>query len=42
VAQAIADDPAQLARYTMVGRTVAICTTSRPRPPRTPRAHGPE
>jgi malate dehydrogenase (oxaloacetate-decarboxylating) len=28
VAQAIADDPAQLARYTMVGRTVAICTTS--------------
>ncbi len=26
VAQAIADDPAQLARYTMVGRTVAICT----------------
>ena len=26
VAQAIAEDPAQLARYTMVGRTVAICT----------------
>ena len=27
VPQAIADDSAQLARYTMVGRTVAICTT---------------
>jgi malate dehydrogenase (oxaloacetate-decarboxylating) len=26
VSSAIADDPAQLARYTMVGRTVAICT----------------
>ncbi len=26
VAQAIADDPSCLARYTMVGRTVAICT----------------
>ncbi len=26
VSQAIADDPSQLARYTMVGRTVAICT----------------
>ena len=34
VAQAIADDLAQLARYTMVGRTVAICTTRRVPPSR--------